>query len=46
VSDLFVAGQPVLRRGAFVHVDEAAELAHAREQAVLLWTRTREGGAS
>jgi cytosine/adenosine deaminase-related metal-dependent hydrolase len=46
VSDLFVAGQPVLRRGAFVHVDEAAELAHAREQAALLWTRTREGGAS
>ena len=46
VSDLFVAGQPVLRGGAFVHVDEAAELAHAREQAALLWTRTREGGAA
>ena len=46
VSDLFVAGQPVLRRSTFIHVDEAAELAHAREQAALLWTRTREGGAS
>ena len=46
VSDLFVAGQPVLRRGAFVHVDETAELAHAREQAALLWTRVRQGGAT
>jgi putative selenium metabolism protein SsnA len=46
VSDLFVAGQPVLRGGTFVHVDEAAELAYAREQAALLWTRTREGRAS
>jgi cytosine/adenosine deaminase-related metal-dependent hydrolase len=46
VSDLFVGGRPVLRRGAFVDVDEAAELAHAREQATLVWTRTRQGGAA
>ena len=45
VSDVFVAGEPVLRNGAFVRVDEAAELAHAREQASALWRRVERGGA-
>jgi putative selenium metabolism protein SsnA len=46
VSDLFVAGRSVLRDGAFVNVDEASELAHAREQATALWSRVRRGGTS
>ena len=45
VSDLFVAGRPILRNGTFVGIDESAELAHAREQAGALWSRVREGGA-
>ncbi len=44
VSDVFVAGEPILRGGAFVRVDEAAELAHAREQASALWRRVERGG--
>jgi putative selenium metabolism protein SsnA len=43
VSDLFVAGRSVLRDGAFVGIDEAAELAHAREQAAALWKRVERG---
>jgi len=39
VSDLFVAGRPVLREGRFVDLDEQAELAHAREAAASLWAR-------
>ena len=46
VSDLFVAGRPILRNGTFVGIDESAELAHAREQAGALWSRVREGGAT
>jgi len=37
--DLFVAGRPVLRDGAFVDLDEQAIYAHAREQAAGLWNR-------
>ena len=39
VADLFVAGRPILRDGAFVDVDEEAVYAHAREQAERLWRR-------
>ena len=39
VADLFVAGRPVLRDGAFVDIDERAAYAHAREQAERLWGR-------
>ena len=45
VSDLLVAGRTVLRSGAFVTVDEARELACAREQATALWKRVERGGA-
>jgi len=41
VSDLFVAGRPVLRDGAFVDVDESATYATARHQAERLWNRLR-----
>ncbi len=46
VSDLFVAGRPVLRHGTFVQLDEAAELAHAREQADALWRRVTRGSTA
>jgi len=39
VADLFVAGRPILRDGAFVDVDEEAVCASAREQAERLWRR-------
>ncbi len=39
VSDLLVAGRPILRGGTFVEIDEAAEYAHAREAARGLWGR-------
>ena len=39
VSDLFVAGQPILRDGRFLNLDEEATYAHAREQAKALWER-------
>jgi putative selenium metabolism protein SsnA len=39
VADLFVAGRPVLRDGAFVDLDERAAYADAREQAERLWGR-------
>ncbi len=39
VADLFVAGRPVLRDGAFVDIDEEAVYAHARAQADRLWGR-------
>ncbi len=45
VSDLFVAGRPVLRDGALVGVDEAAERARARTQAALLWQRLGVGAS-
>jgi len=44
VSDLLVAGRDVIRNGAFVGVDEKAELAKAREQAAELWKRVSKGG--
>ncbi len=46
VSDLFVAGKAVLRDGAFLRVDEAAELARARETAAALWRRIERGETS
>lgn len=46
VSDVFVGGEPVLRDGRFVRVDEKAELARAREAASRLWQRAREGTVS
>jgi len=39
VSDLLVAGRPILRDGVFAEIDEAAEYAHAREAAHGLWGR-------
>jgi putative selenium metabolism protein SsnA len=39
VSDLYVAGRPVLRRGVFADLDEREEYAHAREVARRLWKR-------
>jgi putative selenium metabolism protein SsnA len=39
VTDLFVAGRPVLRDGAFVDLDEKATYAAARERASGLWRR-------
>jgi putative selenium metabolism protein SsnA len=39
VADLFVAGRPILRDGAFVDIDENAAYARAREQAERLWSR-------
>jgi len=39
VSDLFVAGRPVLRRGAFTEIDEPAVYAEAREVADVLWKK-------
>jgi len=39
VSDLFVAGQPILREGQFVDLDEEAIYAHAIEQTKALWER-------
>lgn len=39
VSDVFVAGRPILRGGGFVEIDEEAEYAHAREAAASLWDR-------
>ena len=39
VSDLYVAGRPVLRRGGFADLDERGEYAHAREEARRLWKR-------
>jgi cytosine/adenosine deaminase-related metal-dependent hydrolase len=39
VSDLFVAGRPILRDGTFVDLDEEAEYAQAREEAASLWRR-------
>jgi putative selenium metabolism protein SsnA len=39
VSDVFVAGRPVLRAGRFIGIDEAAAYAQAREQASRLWNR-------
>ncbi|MFC2082028.1 amidohydrolase family protein [Candidatus Bipolaricaulota bacterium] len=41
VSDLFVAGRPILRDGAFVDLDETALYAAAREQTRDLWNRLR-----
>ena len=39
VSDLLVAGRPILRGGTFVDLDEEAEYAQAREEAAKLWRR-------
>jgi putative selenium metabolism protein SsnA len=39
VSDVFVAGRPILRAGRFSDVDEEAEYARAREEAAALWSR-------
>ncbi len=39
VSDLFVAGRPILRDGRFLNLDEEAIYAHARKQAEVLWER-------
>jgi len=39
VSDLFVAGRPILRDGRFVDLDEEATYARAREVAARLWRR-------
>ncbi|MCX6094480.1 MAG: putative aminohydrolase SsnA [Candidatus Bipolaricaulota bacterium] len=39
VSDLFVGGHPILRKGLFVDLDEREEYAHAREEARRLWKR-------
>ncbi|MGD9675595.1 MAG: putative aminohydrolase SsnA [Candidatus Bipolaricaulia bacterium] len=39
VHDLYVAGRPILRNGAFVDIDEQAEYARAREEASRLWKR-------
>jgi len=39
VSDLFVAGRPILKDGGFVDLDEEAIYGHAREQAEALWGR-------
>jgi len=39
VTDLFVAGRPVLRDGGFVDLDEPGIYARAREQASALWNR-------
>ncbi|MDD5645977.1 MAG: amidohydrolase family protein, partial [Candidatus Bipolaricaulis sp.] len=39
VHDLYVAGRPILRGGAFVDIDEQAEYARAREEAGRLWKR-------
>ena len=39
VSDLLVAGRPILRDGRFVNLEEEAIYAHAREQAKALWER-------
>jgi len=39
VSDVFVAGRPILREGTFVSIDEAATYAEARGQAQAMWNR-------
>jgi len=39
VTDLFVVGQPIIRGGRFVEIDEEAEYALAREEAKRLWER-------
>jgi len=39
VSDVFVAGRPILRDGSFVDLDEAAVYAEARAQAQAMWNR-------
>jgi len=39
VSELFVAGRPILRDGRFVDLDEEATYARARELANTLWKR-------
>ena len=39
VTDLFVAGRPILRDGGFVDLDERGIYARAREQASALWNR-------
>ncbi len=39
VSDLIVAGRPILRDGRFIDVDESAVYAEAREEAQALWNR-------
>jgi len=39
VRDLFVAGRPLLRGGAFVDLDEAGVVARGREAASALWRR-------
>ncbi len=44
VADVIVAGQPVLREGTFVHLDEPAAYASARGEAERLWHRIAQGG--
>lgn len=39
VSDLLVAGQPILKDGQFVDLDEEKIYAHAQEEATKLWQR-------
>jgi len=39
VQDLFVAGVPVLRDGAFAEIDEAAVYERSRSEAARLWSR-------
>lgn len=39
VSDLFVAGQPVIKGGTFTHLDAEETYAHARTIARNLWSR-------
>jgi len=39
VSDLLVAGRPILRDGDFVEIDETAAYEHAQETARSLWKR-------
>ncbi|MEW5826764.1 MAG: putative aminohydrolase SsnA [Candidatus Bipolaricaulota bacterium] len=43
VSDVYVAGRAILRNGSFVELDEARELARAREEAARLWKRFASG---
>jgi len=39
VSDLLVAGRPIIRDGLFVDIDEAAAYAQTRESAARLWKK-------